>query len=262
MTLRPKTNTKTLSLHLLLALASGLCAAQTPAGNSKNFAEPDRDGRIRTQLSARETAVVAGELSAKIARLPLKEGDSFKAGQTLVAFDCSLFEAQLHKAEASHEAARKTLAVNQRLAELNSASRLEVEQAEARVKESAAEAAYMRATVSKCVIAAPFAGRVAKRLAASSEFATPGRPLLEIVDGGPPELQLIVPSRWLAKLKPGSSFTVNVDELGQSFPAKVIRLGARIDPVSQSVSITGQISGNHPGLQPGMSGWASFPGPQ
>lgn len=259
MSLRPHAST----LALLAVLSTGLCAAQTAASQgSKNFAEPDRDGRIRTQLSARETAVVAGELNAKIARLPLKEGDSFKAGQTLVAFDCALFEAQLHKAEASNEAARKTLAVNQRLAELNSASRLDVEQAEARVKESAAEAAYMRATVSKCVIAAPFSGRVAKRLAANSEFATPGRPLLEIVDGGPPELQLIVPSRWLARLKPGSPFTVSVDELGQSFPAKVIRVGARIDPVSQSVSITGQISGNHPALQPGMSGWATFPGAQ
>ncbi len=244
----------------LLTQAQPAAPAAVAAG--KNFAEPDRDGRIRTQLSARETAVIASEISARIARLPLKEGDSFRAGQPLVAFDCALFEAQLHKAEASNEAARKTLAVQQRLAELNSASRLELEQAESRVKESAAEAAYMRATVGKCVIPAPFAGRVAKRLAAGAEFATPGRPLLEIVDGSPPELQLIVPSRWLARLKPGSEFTVTVDELGQSYPARVIRIGARIDPVSQSVTITGQVNGNHAGLQPGMSGWASFSGVQ
>lgn len=251
----------------LLAASAWLPAQAQPAtppapAAAKNFAEPDRDGRIRTQLSARETAVIASEISARIARLPLKDGDSFKAGQALVAFDCALFEAQLNKAEASNEAARKTLAVQQRLAELNSASRLELEQAESRVKESAAEAAYMRATVSKCVIPAPFAGRVAKRLAASAEFATPGRPLLEIVDSSPPELQLIVPSRWLTRVKPGSAFTVSVDELGQSFPAKVIRIGARIDPVSQSVTLIGQINGNHAGLQPGMSGWASFPGVQ
>jgi RND family efflux transporter MFP subunit len=245
---------------VVLALCTG--AAAQAQGSGKNFAEPDRDGRIRTQFAARETAVVSSELNAKIARLPLKEGDAFRAGQTLVAFDCSLFESQLRKAEASHEAARKLLAVNQRLAELNSAGRLEVEQAEAKVKESAAEAAYVRATVAKCSIGAPFAGRVAKRLATASEFATPGKPLLEIVDSGPPELQLIVPSRWLARLKVGSTFTVSVDELGQSFPAKVVRLGARIDPVSQSVAITGQIVGQHPGLLPGMSGWASFTGLQ
>ncbi|WP_148717235.1 efflux RND transporter periplasmic adaptor subunit [Chitinolyticbacter meiyuanensis] len=238
-----------------LVLAAGVGAAPAPTA----FTGADKDGRIRTQLMARESVVISSELNAKIARLPLKEGDSFKAGQTLVSFDCTLFQAQLRKAEATNEAARKLLGVNQRLAELNSVGRLEVEQAEAKVKESAAEAAYMRTTVSKCAIGAPFSGRVAKRMASSAEFVTPGKPLLEIVDVSQLELQMIVPSKWLARLKPGSTFTVSVDELGQSYPAKVIRIGARIDPVSQSIAITGQITGNHPDLLPGMSGWASFP---
>ncbi|GAA5786898.1 efflux RND transporter periplasmic adaptor subunit [Chitiniphilus shinanonensis] len=223
-----------------------------------NFAGADKDGRIRTQLVARESVVISSEINAKIARLPWKEGDSFRAGQALVTFDCSLFQAQLRKAEATHEAARKLLDTNRRLAELNSVGKLEVEQAEAKVKEAAAETAYMRTTVGKCTIPAPFNGRVAKRVASSYEFVTSGKPLLEIVDTGALELQMIVPSKWLARIKVGTPFTVQVDELNQSYPAQVLRIGARIDPVSQTISITGRITGNHPDLLPGMSGWAGF----
>ena len=48
-------------------------------------------------------------------------------------------------------------------------------------------------------------------------------------------------------------------ELDKSFPAEVSRIGARIDPVSQSITVVATIDGNQPGLLPGMSGWASFP---
>jgi multidrug efflux pump subunit AcrA (membrane-fusion protein) len=114
--------------------------------------------------------------------------------------------------------------------------------------------------VGRCSIAAPFAGRVAKRHVAAHQYVTPGVPLLDILETGQLELQMIVPSKWLAWLKPGAAFTVQVEELGKSFPAKVQRLGAQIDPVSQTVAVFGVMDGSHAGLLPGMSGWAVFAG--
>jgi membrane fusion protein (multidrug efflux system) len=49
-----------------------------------------------------------------------------------------------------------------------------------------------------------------------------------------------------------------VDELDKSFVGHVDRLGARIDPVSQSISLAGRVDGQHPQLLPGMSGIAAF----
>ncbi len=237
-----------LAFGLLSAHVAG--AAQTPAATGED--------RIRVQFAAHQQTILSSELSAKIATLKLREGDSFKAGETLVTFDCGLFRSQLARYEASAEAARQTLKVNQRLAELQSIGSLEVDQAAARVKETEAEAAAMRTTVSKCVLAAPFSGRVAKRHAEAHQFVSPGDPLLEILDTRRLELQMIVPSRWLAWLKPGNRFTVQVEELDREYSGRVVRTGARIDPVSQSISLAGEVEGNHPELLPGMSGWASF----
>jgi RND family efflux transporter MFP subunit len=245
------------------ALILSMQAAFATAPAQSSTALTDGEGRVRAQLVSRNEVVLSSELAAKIESLQLREGDAFRVGQLLVGFDCTLFKAQLNKAQSTADAARQTLQVNQRLAELNSIGRLEVELADARLKESSAEVAYMQATVSKCAITAPFAGRVVKRLAASFQFVTPGTPLLAIQDAEELEIRMIVPSQWLAALKVGKRFTVQVDELGKSFAARVVRIGARIDPVSQSVDIVGAIEGKPAMLLPGMSGWALFgsPGP-
>jgi RND family efflux transporter MFP subunit len=213
---------------------------------------------VRVQFSALHETVLSSELSAKIAEIPFREGDTFNAGQALVTFDCSLYRAQLSKAEASAEAARETLIVTQRLASLNSIGALEVQQANAKAKETDAEAVAMRATVAKCSLAAPFSGRVAKVEAKQYQFVAPGQALLEILNTQQLELQMIVPSKWLAWIKVGERFSVHVDELDQTFNGRIDRLGARIDPVSQSISVAGHVEGPHAQLLPGMSGIASF----
>lgn len=219
----------------------------------------DKDGRIRAQFAPRNEVVISSELSAKIAVLNVRDGDSFRAGQLLVGFDCSLHQAQLNKAEATKEAAEKNLSVSKRLTELNSIGALELQQSEAKAKESQAEVAYMKATVSRCGVAAPFSGRVGKRLVANHQYVTPGTPLLSLIDTAELEIQLIVPSKWLAWIKPGMRFGVQVDELGANVTGKVSRIGARIDPVSQSVAIVGVVDTGVANLRPGMSGWATFP---
>lgn len=237
-----------------------LSLALAGSAHAQDTGPADAAGRIRTQLAAQHDVEISSEVAAKIARLPLKEGDAFARGELLVAFDCGLYQAQLAKAEATAAAARREQEVTGKLAALHSAGALDVAQAQARAKEAAADAAYMRTTVGKCTIRAPFAGRVARREAAPFEYVTPGKPLLEILDTGALEVKLIVPSKWLAWLKPGASFTVHVDELDADYPAQVVRLGASIDPVSQTVGVGGRILGTHAELLPGMSGWASFPG--
>jgi RND family efflux transporter MFP subunit len=248
-------------LLLALGLAAGTGQAHAQPANAAP-SSADKDGRIRTQLSARNAVTLSGELAARIATLSLREGDAFRAGQTLVAFDCSLFQSQLRKSEASVEAAQALVASNQRLVELNSIGKFEVQQAQARLKEAQAEAASARVVVQRCQIAAPFSGRVTKRHAAAHQFVSPGTPLLDVIETGSLEVQMIVPSKWLAWVKPGVAFRVDVEELGKAFPAKVQRIGAKIDPVSQTVLVIGAIDGQPASLLPGMSGWAVFAPPK
>jgi len=55
-----------------------------------------------------------------------------------------------------------------------------------------------------------------------------------------------------------TDFEFYVEENKNSYPARVIRMGTRVDPVSQSIPVVGKIKGPTPDLLPGMSGVARF----
>ncbi len=242
---------RSLAVGIVAALAAGGALAASPAPAR---AALEKQQEIRAQLSPRHYTTVAAEIGAKVSRIPVREGSAFRAGQTLVAFDCSLQQAQLQKAKAVLSGAERTFAANRRLEELNSIGKVELQVSEAEVAKARADVAGSAVVLSKCAVSAPFPGRVAEQKVREQQYVQPGQALLEILDDSVLELDFIVPSRWLAWLKPGYRFEVRIDETGKTYPAKVQRIGARVDPVSQSVKLSAAVDGRFPELIAGMSG--------
>lgn len=237
--------------------------ANTPAAPAAGgLAKPSLEQReIRAQLAPHRYTTLAAEIGAKINRLPVAEGGAFKAGQSLVSFDCSLQQAQLNKARAALSGADKTWGANKRLAELNSIGKVELDMSEVEVLKNQSEVAAMSTMLSKCSIAAPFAGRVAEQKVREQQYVQPGQAILDIIDDSVLEIEFLVPSKWLAWVKPGYAFQVSIDETRKSYPAKVQRIGARVDPVSQSVKLVATISSKFPELIAGMSGRVNLVAP-
>jgi membrane fusion protein (multidrug efflux system) len=215
---------------------------------------PANAQELRAQLTPRDFTTLAAEIGAKVERISVREGDRFKKGEMLIAFDCSIQRAQLSEARAALSAADKTVAVNTRLLELQTIGKLENDVALAERDKARAKEAASSAVLGKCSVLAPFDGRVVEQKVRSQQFAQPGQALLDVLDDSVLELDLVVPSKWLVWLKPGHGFQVAIDETGKVYPVKLTRVGARIDPVSQSVKITGAIGGHFAELSAGMSG--------
>jgi membrane fusion protein, multidrug efflux system len=235
-------------------------AAVAPAAGGP--AKPSLEQReIRAQLAPHRYTTLAAEIGAKINHLPVQEGGRFKAGQSLVSFDCSLQQAQLNKARATLTGAEKTWGANKRLAELNSIGKVELDMSEVEVLKNQSEVAAMSTMLSKCSIVAPFGGRVAEQKVREQQYVQPGHAILDIIDDSVLEIEFLVPSKWLAWVKPGYAFQVSIDETRKGYPAKVQRMGARVDPVSQSVKLVATISGKFPELIAGMSGRVNLVAP-
>jgi len=232
----------------------------TPA--AVGLAKPSLEQQeIRAQLAPHRYTTLAAEIGAKISSLPVQEGGSFMAGQSLVSFECSLQQAQLNKARAALMGADKTWGANQRLAALNSIGKVELDMSEVEVLKNQSEVDAMVTMLSKCSIAAPFAGRVAEQKVREQQYVQSGQAILDIIDDSVLEIEFLVPSKWLAWVKPGYAFRVSIDETRKGYPAKVQRIGARVDPVSQSVKLVATISGKYPELIAGMSGRVNLVAP-
>jgi membrane fusion protein, multidrug efflux system len=230
-------------------------SAATPAAAPAAAARPAIERQaIRAQLLPRRYTTIAAEIGAKINQITVAEGNAFRAGQLLVSFDCSIQQAQLEKAQAELSGAQQTYQVNQQLAELNSVGQLELTLSKAAQSKAEAEVGANRAVLAKCQINAPYAGKVAEQKVREQQFVQPGQALLDIIDDSVLELEFLVPSHWLAWVKPGGKFEVEIDETRKTYPARFRRIGARIDPVSQSVKVSAAIDGRYPELMAGMSG--------
>lgn len=234
----------------LAAYAAHAAPAPAPAPVRPALEKQD----IRAELSPRRFTTIAAEIGGRISRIPVTEGGRFKAGQLLVTLDCAMQQAQLQKARAVLDAAEKTRAANVRLEELHSIGKIELQVSESEAAKARADVVANGVVLSKCAISAPFSGRVSEQKAREQQYVQPGQALLEIIDDSVLELAFIVPSHWLAWIRTGAVFQVRIDETGKTYPARIGRIGARVDPVSQSVKLSAAIDGTFPELISGMSG--------
>lgn len=195
-------------------------------------------------------------MAGRIIEIPWRDGNVVKEGQVLVRFDCAVQQSQLIRARAGVEKRRRVRDVNERLVKLGSVSKLELDLNEAEVQEAVADLRVVETMVNRCTLIAPFAGRVVDVPVRQWQYIGEGQPLLELVDDGELEIEMIVPSDWLAWLRQGHRFTVQMDETHRSYAAEVARLSGRVDPVSRSIKVYARLQTRAPELLPGMSGHA------
>ena len=234
-------------------------AAPAPTAASGPSAEPAAASPpIRVLLiPARETTVVS-QMVGRVERLGGDLGAPVKAGAPLVVFDCGEQKAREAIADAELDAARQQLETKTQLKALNAAGETEVQLAATSVARARAQLELAKHQSGQCRIDAPFAGRIVKLHVKPYQSVSVGQPLVEMVAAGPLKLRLNAPSRWLAWLKPGTAFRIEVDETGRTYQAAVSAINGRVDAASQSVEVEGTVRGAFPELLAGMSGNAVF----
>lgn len=247
-----------------VGFAAALYAAAAAAQPSKPAGPPSSNGgtpEIHAQLTPLHYTTLSSEMAGRIDKIATRVGDHFNQGDVLVTFDCAVPRAQVARVQAIFTQTEKTYETNRRLVAQKSMGQLEFDVSAAEVLKAKADLLGAEAVASKCAIAAPFAGVTAEQKAREFQYATPGQPLLDVLDEHTFEVELIAPSRWLGWLKPGYAFQVKIDETEKTYPARVTRLGGRVDPVSQSIKVIGEITGDAPDLMAGMSGRATIAPP-
>ncbi|RZL00321.1 MAG: efflux RND transporter periplasmic adaptor subunit, partial [Rubrivivax sp.] len=225
------------------------------------LAQGDAD-QARGVIRAAGEAMLSSRLAARIIKMPLKEGESFKKGDVLVEFDCERQAAESRAAKAQMQIQAKTVDTNEELDRFSSIGKNDLAISRSQYDKSKAELDALNAQLKDCRIIAPFQGRVVERVARNHEAVSVSQALLRVADTTQLELDMIVPSAWLQWLDEGSHFEFKVDETGQTVKGQVDRVNAAVDPVSKTIKIVGRFKPTHGQVLPGMSGSARFAQPR
>ena len=265
-------------LLLLAALCAPLAAlaqAAPPRGDERPFlaapgavplaaaaAPAPEAGEIRALIVAEREATISSQFAGRLTAVPKQVGDSFREGELLASFDCNERVSAVKSAQADVLGARETHLAKLKLQSLGAVSDLDVTMAAATAEKAQSQLELARTQERYCVVVAPYSGKVVKVRAKAFESVSLGQPLLEIVNPASLRAQLFVPSNWIRWIKPGTPFSLVIDETGKTYAARVHKISGRVDGSSQTMEITGAFDHVPAQLLPGMIGKASFKGPR
>ena len=216
------------------------------------------DHEARGVLKAGEEAIIASGMTARLTSASYKPGQYFKSGALLARFDCTQQEAELSALTQAHQTLTLKYKNQDHLFKAGAAGQLDVSVARSEMQQAAAEREALKARLKHCSVYAPYAGIIVDKHVAAYETPAQNAPLYTVHKTGALEISVIIPSKWLRWLNEGEKFTFNVDETGAKLNGKVSRISAAVDPVSQTIEITGKPIGSTHGSLSGMSGVALF----
>jgi multidrug efflux pump subunit AcrA (membrane-fusion protein) len=152
------------------------------------------------------------------------------------------------QAKSQFEAAQEHLRV------LNGVAKGEqIKTASSQVESAKAHHQSLEAQLSYARILSPIGGVVADRPLYAGEMATPGTPLLVVMDISRVVARVSVPQSQAATVKVGHPATITQVDSGQEVPGKVIVVSPATDPASTTVQVW--VEAENPGekLKPGAS---------
>ncbi len=248
-------------LVLLMAIAT-VCDGFTALAAEPAIGVPAvsraRGADARGLIRAEQRATISAELIARVVKVPFSDGDSFKAGEPLIEFDCDRYRAEHRVALADVKGAASQLRTDARLQKHGALAVTQLDISKSKLDRAKARAESLSIQLQQCRIVAPFDGSVVQRHINAFELSSANAPLIEIVGKKNVEVELIVPSKWMMWLKRGQKFAFQVDETGKTYGAVVARLGAVADNVSQTIRVYGRLKSTSDDVLPGMSGTARF----
>jgi RND family efflux transporter MFP subunit len=243
--------------------------------------------RATGTLHARESATLSAQVMGRVQQVLVHEGDTVRAGQTLVVLDDATLKASAEQAESAARAAESQQAASQQNAELaastlarykqlqadKSVSPQEMDEVTRRAQAAAAQVDALKAQASAMKaqqsgarsmlgytrIVAPFAGIVTARMVDPGALAAPGVPLIQIDSTGPLQLQASVDESAIKAVRNGMKIDVSVDAASSSaIPGSVAAIVPAADPTSHSFLVKVALPTSKE-LRAGMYGTAAFP---
>ncbi len=222
-------------------------------------------------IEAVKQATLGTQVAGRIVELPVRAGDTVRAGQVLARIDARAADAavaasrsQLAEAEANLANAKRVHERNKALVAQKFVSQAAVDQSESAYQAALAQVEAVRANAGSAVVArdwttivAPYAGVVGETLAELGDMATPGKAIVTVFD--PREMRAVayVPQATFGKAKLDGA-RVDLPALGTT----VKPLRSTVIPLADAKSHTTRVRFDLPptdGLVPGQYARARLP---
>lgn len=206
------------------------------------------DREIQARLRQAEAQLAAAEQGIEVAKTRLSaaraQTDSARASHGKASYDLRRFQAlaqsnAISGQQLDHSRTQREVTDAQLRAASGEARALEgdIQRLTSQRDALRAAVAEARTMLTYTMIYAPFDGRLIKKNINRGDLATPGQVLFVAESNTRPELQVFLSESILPHLRPGQEFSVKIDALHRTFPAKVREIIPQSDPATRTIQV-------------------------
>lgn len=212
--------------------------------------------RFPGQIQAGQRTVMAFEQAGEVAEILVDEGEPVAAGAPVARLDTRLLEAERDRLAASREAmeaqaelARRTTARQSALRERGFASNqalddvaLRLTEIEARIAEIDADLVAVDVRLDKATLTAPFDADVSERMIDTGAMASPGAPVVSLVERGARRLRVGLSPDVAAALEPDATYEARFG--GRSYQVALSAVLPELDAATRTRTVLFDFDGD------------------
>lgn len=207
---------------------------------------------VQGTLEAEENLMVTSKIPGQITSVKVKEGDVVRQGQIVAVLDDEVIRKSIDEVKSGLE--QITVMYNKQKALWDQKIGTEMQYLNLKNQKESLEKKLvtLNSQVNQNYVTAPFSGVIDDVFVKVGSIASPGVPLMQLVNTSDLKATAKVPDSYVAFIKQGDQVKVNFPDLNKTIDATVTYVGRIVDPMSRTFKIEVKLPGGNPDLKPNL----------
>ncbi len=208
--------------------------------------------KIQGSVIADEVVNVVSEVPGRILDVTVQEGDAVEKGMLIATLDLESINRQITEVQTALTLANDVYERQSRLWSQNIGSEIQYLEAKNNKERLEKNLETLSFQLSKSKIYAPISGIVDREVTKAGELASPGAPIVQILNVYKVKVEADLPERYLKIVRTGQPVQLTFPSIDLEFPGRINLLGRTIDPANRTLKLEIGIQGRSRLLKPNL----------
>ncbi len=207
---------------------------------------------LQGTVQADDMVAATSEVAGRILDLKVQEGDAVRRGQLIAKLDLESVKKQMLELGTSLSLAKTVYERQKRLWDQNIGSEIQFLEAKNNVERLEKNLDLLRLQLSKEDVYAPISGEVETVLIHAGEIASPGMPIIQILNTNKLKVVAEIPETYLGDVRRGEIVKVNFPAINEEKELRVTLIGNVINAANRTFNIEMAIPSKMALLKPNL----------
>ena len=203
-------------------------------------------------IEAKENLMVTAKMPGMITSIQVQDGDYVTQGQLLCTLDDEIIRKSIDEVKSGLDIVNTMYEKQKALWDQKIGTEMQYLNLKNQKENLEKKLSTLQSQMSQLHVTAPFSGVIDDVIAKQGTMASPGVPLMQLVNTTALIASAKVPDSYVAFVKAGDRVMVTFPDLSKTIAATVSYVGRIVDPLSRTFKIEVKIPGGNPDLKPNL----------